>query len=784
MAELGLTATTQLPAMLTCPICHASSKLELRTHLHITCRGCGFIGDLIKLYGAAKSLKLDSAITVLKSKGALDLAEVELSAYMTATEQQDKLLGLIKTQSDNLKAQPHGSILAMLSNYGCRFQPGDLLKLLPHAIPLHRDKLDALELTYPKEARETLKWWGNFMSLAIPAYDGLAVVGFWLITPIGFNYLPLTDKTDKAVGFGLVPRLSDPLCFVTDNPIQALKLTLWSIVHTGKPLGFLVPYGPKDVLDLYKAKSVVYWSPEQSTEWLFRGLSTPGARSLSNAGLDPSYTPKHDLPCGGSYPQFMAYVDAYSKPAHQVLAQQLLLLPIEKAREVLQGATIEPVDKAKCLGYVNGEEAKRLSDVFTAHVQAQAITWNGSVITETPQGWVCKEKIISSAMIYMDEVKPIGSTGDAWITGSIVHNSVNYPFREKYSVIKKKPGAWLQQKVIASSGHIPYIDRGWTNKLVEISQQFRTPKAIMAGASYGWNGPVLQLPNFSVDSKGVYPSKASVEGPSLLLPSPLSDAEKASFMDKGVRKLYVTLLGGLVRAHHELKSPGILLTDTASAAHRFTEALGAEVITNADSVSILEKGILPIPLVTLDMDLAKLFAGPESPYVLAQASKATAEAAGALQDWVIIEFKKPVDFRVFRGIFLELPQLLSKPFVADTVYRDVANSLNGKYPCKTFFAEGSELDGMLYNSHNNKHVKMIEYLAGLVRKDTIQTKEVKDGVVIPIKDVEAHMKANGVKLPVEDLTYVMSDKGLLIGSSPDEWVFSSYAWNFYRSYVG
>lgn len=750
----------------------------------MVCSNCWFVGDLIQLFAVTKKYSLDGAITVLSSRGALDISDIEKSAYLLAHEQQTKLHELIMTQSRSLATQAYGSVQAMLATYNCRFQAADLIALTPHVIPLHREQLDACELDYPKTAKDVLKWWGMYMALAIPCYDTIRVVGFWLITPSGSNYLPLTESATTSTGMALASRCSDPLSFVVDDPIQALRLSIWSIVHSGRPMAFHVPYGSRSGVASYKSQSAVYWSPAQTMAWFFRALAEPNSKTLLASGLAKGYNPKVDLPCDGSFSQFLKYVDTYAQPSHRALVSHLLSLTTEQARAALHGQAIEPSDKHKCLSYVNGDNAKRVSDLFEAHVQVHTITWNGSVITETEQGWVCKEKVISAAVLHMEEIRPIGTSGDAWITGTVTYNRVSYPFRERYSVIKKRPGAWVQQQIISQSGQIPYVERLWASKLVEIAQQFHTPKAVMTGAPYGWADDTLQLPNFAVEARGILPTKATVEGPTLLLPSPLTETEQAALRDPSLAKLYLLLLGGLIQSRRGQTPRGILAVDSHSLLPRLVDALGAEVVTGQSRSDIVRKGIRPVPPVTLDTDLGDLFSDSSPVHVMAYASKATAELAMAFQSWVSVEFKGPVDLRVLRGIFLDLPDVLTaKPTSDATLYRDLAKVMSTKYGLGGMFRRAADLDLLSYNQRESRPAQITEFLVRLSRRGVLATIEKEDEVQVPIAPLYTYAKRHGVPLPpVGELTDTLSKGGALIGSDPSYWVYSPYAWGFYRSF--
>jgi hypothetical protein len=170
--------------------------------------------------------------------------------------------------------------------------------------------------------------------------------------------------------------------------------------------------------------------------------------------------------------------------------------------------------------------------------------------------------------------------------------------------------------------------------------------------------------------------------------------------------------------------------------------------------------------------------------MIAQASRATADAAMAVQNWVSVEIKKPVDFRVLRGVFLDLPTFLTNPpKTKNSFYRDIARVLGEKFPHRTFFPEAGDLDMQAYNVVSSRHVLFTEYLAKLIKKKVIEATEVGDGVRIPIEPVYKYSKTHGVSLPpLGVLTELLTNGGTLIGADKDYWTYSLYAWNFYRSF--
>lgn len=732
----------------------------------------------------------DIGITVadLKVRALININVDGVNDYIKESRKQQDLKRFLLERGQMIRQGDYGSLTAVFSRIGIHTHLQNIEKLLPHISVLSRYAFDLAGFTVPAIAKKTLSWWGKYTALAVPAYENVDIVGLWLITLKGSNYLPLTERECSSAGFGLVPLTSDEAVFVLNDIEAAVRLSIWSIIDKGTTTGFVVPYGLKDRAEYYKSKRVIFWTPEETSQWYFRALDTPAALTLSHDKV--SFSTTEELPFDGSFSTFLRYATQSSVAAHEAAAQYLITKPIHEAKAVLNGIVLETSHRAKILAYAQGQDADHISQLFEETIHAQVATWNGSTITECEGGWVCNGKIISSAIIHLDRIQPQGPHGEARLFGSVIHARRSYPFQCSLSDLRRNPGDWITRLLVAKAGIIPYIEKSWSYKLLEVAQQFHVPSPMLKDLFYGWLDNKLRMPMFVIDKKGVYAAQSTITGPAITLPAPLTDAELDSFKNTSFCRLYLALLGNFIRTYKERNAIGIMLVNSQHVIVRLAAAFGDAVKASPTVEEIDDNAKQPLPIFTewTQTLLRNAFKGSPVKNILLSVDSTTDILCRVCSDWLHIRIDQPLDYGAFRHLFLVLPALLSKPLTDcddKAFYRQLASGVKLEIESveKTRLdAAATDLDFYYIQQAQHRATKIIEMLLYLTQKDLLHPTINDEYVTVKYHDLAQSVADFPVILPqTKDMTDALLAARFLVGKSAIQWQISRSVWDLTTS---
>jgi hypothetical protein len=767
LSRVGLDNSQVFPITSDCPLCNGLNKLNIRHSLSVHCPRCGFSGDLIELYCQYHNKTLAQGCGDLIKAGVLDLGKAGIEGYTKRVGPQVWIKNFIHTRFKQTKEFVPATITAILESYNCRYSDAIYREFSKHAFGVHIN--DFTDFKFPESAKETLKWWKKYTSIGIPCYDAGYVTGLILVNSFGYRYLPLIDSA-PGVAFGMVPKFYDKAVIVVDDPVTALRFNYACIMKGEEPC-FIHPQGLQETLNLVSAVKTIYWSVYDSPQWYLRGLQNSDV--LGFVGSHIKFDKSQGLPYNNIV-RFINEVIEKACPIAQATAQ--ILISCEDPKSALSGITLEPAQKVRCLGYVSGDDAAVLNEIFDTTISSQAITWNGNTIVETPQGWVCKGKIISSAPLYIDEVHP--GDGDAEIIGHIQYNKQSFRFKEKLSIIRKNTAAFIERIVVSQSGQIPYIDKAWSYKLLEIAQQFHVPRAVMPDQRYGWNNGILRLPCFYVDSRGMFPSMTQLKGPRLLQPSPLGPVELDYLRRDGFAKLFLSLLGNLIRTRRGRLARSIILLNQKHVVERITSSLCLDKIKSTQDI----KDSINNPLPSTGFDNA---IWTTEGYVLTSSDEITALAARLNQDWSILDCGDQIDFYALRGIFEALVNLIDEDIDPDSTefYRSIAKNIKlGLNPqTKTRLAMSAfELDSS--NSAKTKAQKLLDFFIGLARFNRIKPILGDKEIILSHSEYLSSIATLPIPLPgVPRISEELAKAGYLVNPPKGVWEINPEAWGFHQS---
>lgn len=758
------------------------------------CSNCWYVGDLIGVYAQARELGLLEAVLELQSLSLLDLEGQSPTVYVANAEQQGNVRRMLVDKRNQAASGLSGASLAILDHYNCRFPDTVTRELVPHAVPFHRDDLDSYGISTPKIAKQALKWLGKYLAWAIPCWQDADVVGLWLITARGFMFLPLVNASTYALGLASRATPDKTRVVALESPVEALRYTLWSI-HNSAAMTFVVPHGINDGFAKLQIRPV-FWSTENNTGWLVRALRTSDAQSVDTFHGMQSVVPGKLYPCKGDYRTFSEAFEAAIGPAHRVLAQQLLALPVSEARSRLVGVSLDSTDHARLLANATGDASTRLQSILQVAVQQRKVLLDSHVIVETPNGWMWNNKIVSSAMFYMDEIRPIGATGDASVNGTIVYAGNSYAYRELLSVIKKNPGAWIERFLVAKAGRIPQILPNWSSRLLDISQRFKEPTPIMSSSKANWSDGVLTMPLFQVDRNGVYPYVSSVEGPNIPYPSPMTSLDAEQNRTIAFWRLWLAISGNLIRTARGRRGLGIMLVDSERLMPRIAEALGSPIIINPTVDQMLHgrEAVLPMMTAWSADQLQRAFEQRSEQNIVVNVDFKTAMLARTYNDWLVIDspdgiLGSTLKVACLPALFACLPALLRAELDVDSreFYRSMAKIIAAETGFQKRDNSRTVMDlaaGELEYGRDNHglHVRLMLYLSTAHDAGWLTATESPEGVTIRLDDLQKVMSGAGIKPPpLGTVCDALASGRFATRRTPQELTISTQVWGFYCS---
>lgn len=767
----------------------------MRSGDNVHCRECNFTGDLIQLLGADRSEPIEKTLDSLRDAGLVNCSESQRRNYFRDVAHHQRCMSFLKQQSDALRMSVPGSVRATLGELNCRVADPTVRQILPHICSLRAEELiESKIIADPMAASDALKWLGKYTAIGIPCWWGVELRGFWLITGKGYKYLTITGGRGPSTGFGLLASFTDESVIVVDNPVVALRLTLWSVTSTGKPTAFVCPATLQDNAEDYQAGSTVFWSPNGSLMHYARALNTPDARTLDHQVFPETEFERH-YPARGNWANFQHQVMS-ALPAHQAMAYHLLDQKVNDVRSELANLDLDPTDVSRILSYTDGEDQAHLRRIFLNNTREQKVSWNGHVIVDTDEGWMSRGKIVSAARLYLEQIRPNHQGGGA-VAGTVTYRSPDgevhrLPFREDLKQLMYKTGDWLQRFIVARTGFVPYVERTWNQRLFEVAQRFHAPKPVLPGDVYGWMDGQLRMPSFTVDRKNVYASRSSIAGPSLPFPAPLSPGEWKAATCPGFCRIALALMANLVRTARERTAQGILLVDEPHSVSRLASALGSDVLVNPTTEQVDEAGLNPLPLFVdcSDERLADLFAGGSYRNVILSVDSHTARMARLSPQWLQLSVGK-IEYPSLRLIFLLLPALLNTPLDldSDALYRDIVSVIHKEMSLNCsrnrMLSAARELDTAQMHLSSNAATRVFEAIFYAIERQLLDPEYHEDRVRVNKHQLFQALHHPIVpRLPISTLTDRLADARFLLEDEEEYWVFDRMAWDLNASLSG
>lgn len=716
----------------------------------------------------------------------LQLSSQEEERYTREGEEKKKLREFFTSKSRALRNGLFPSFRSVLQHVGVAFSLETILKMGVGIGWLSREELLEEVDIDRKLCKDILKQWGNYTAIGIPAWNGPDIVGVYIISYPVTGYIPIVPGVD-GVGFAPLASSTAPVV-VMDNVDAALRMNLWA-ANENHDTAFVVYTGGSGAVEQYAGNRTVFWSVDDSFEWTVRAMKFPSATVLRGKSLgDVDITRNY-------YTDFsFGHVVTHLTKAltsHQEAAKQLSAFTSgANARAAIDGVGISPKDKAQILSYTLPQDYERVREYLEDGAQSLIVSWNGKEVRETPEGWVAGGKLISSAILRLQEIR-VKEGADAEVIGCVVYKGRSYPFKTDLDRLRKSPGEWLARFVISEVGSVPYIEPGWKAKLLELAQQFHEPLPILRANTCGWEKDELKLPFFSVTKHGLEAKHTHGDGPHIPFPAPFSPAEWNAFSSFGFCQLFLGLLVNLLRTREGLPPYRLYLVSESHVLPRVATFLGEKMLTAVTAEDVERTRSAPLPLVIAPTATSAEVLFSCEGNVITSVDQRVGTLLTACPGWVKVRVQQVIEYGALRGIFTVLPELLRlevKSHNEDDIYRTV-----GKYVLSIFKNElpaqnkiqaaAFDLDVYSRASAATRSTNVLRLIFAGISAGQIRPDYRLECVRVPIQEFTKYARHPAIRLPdTKAITAgFMESKFLIENADHGYWSFGRNIWDINSS---
>lgn len=511
---------------MTCPICRVPLALEVTPGINglpiYQCRGprCGFIGDGIELFMAARDLDMEAAAYELISAGVITGgpdAHRELREHMDWYK--DSQLFRDRWWDEANKEFTAGSTHAagILQARGC--WQSTIQTMGPQGLGPHlgiRQGHEIKELVERSRRLYMLQDWKHY--LIVPIWgDPRTLTGLSCFDETGDAcYIPLEDgnphsRTDvHGFGFLRTTRAADPFTLIVNHPVVALEL-LAGAQAEGMELSIVYATELTNTWAYLFPRKRLFLNFNSSLETYRHALKDPG--SLVVSGLDmrkpipvPMMTPRGHLD----------YLVSLGRPVHCSLGEYLTSLTYTEAKTSVQRLELKDGDVARVLSSVPELQRGQLNEIFAELQEARAVFYNGDTISIVDGGWTALKKgRISNTVFLIDKVVCDSWNNQQLAYGIVIQGTKQFQFTAPLQEIQKKTDNWLQGVLNEQQGGLLVVAPGWSNKLYHLSLQFRTPTTEHSAVGTGWANDFKRLvfPGITIENGQITASSGGLKGP-------------------------------------------------------------------------------------------------------------------------------------------------------------------------------------------------------------------------------------------------------------------------------
>ncbi len=772
----------------------------VREFNHIACSKCGFLGTAVDLLAKVEKRTVPVAYSDLVLAGAINLEREAAEQYLGKLVKNAAFRAIFDAGQALLAGDTPSPIRELLSSLNCEFNPIVTRKLGRYASALFASDFRDVMSTLGERWEKVLKRLKGWSCIGIPCWDGAWLVGLWLIRPQvfagGYEYLQIQESS-SAIGFSQGVHPGDDTCFVTNDPIVALRHTSRQLVDQMHVVPFLCPYGrfTRSAVDC----SDVYFLPAASaidrayTDLIAAAIRVPGAQTVQSWQL--KYVLQSTWPVG----RFSGYslcslLRESAVPSYQALGTYLLSQKPVEAAKLARQFNLSLPEQNQVLAYFGGKDLEFLLNVMETDRKTASVRLDRYLVVETKNGWMVDEELISEATIRLAEMRTDAETGKSWLCGTVMLNNTVFPFKEDYDLVRKNPAAWLDQ-FLRRQGVWARINARWSSKLLDIAKLFSADKlqVIASNQSFGWDkDKTLRFPKFTVDVAGVRRSANKVHGPDIPFPAPLAPSDWEAFLQLDFCSLFLAVIGNLVRTAHKMEPFNLAVSAAPNVVNHVAATLGTIVHRNPDMRVVEREAAFPFPMFVNcgDEELARLLL-LEKKQVMCSVDSRTFTLLAVDPKWVRLNVAGVTGYDALRAVFHLLPKILDGKYVPSDdkgqFYRTLASHLAAHIGCHKPMHQirnaGSDLDRNWMVSESGRGTCALRLLQKMVEDGHLAAEKVADGYRIAIKDVRLAFTSPIVPpLDVKRFLHYLVDGGMLAGSTVDHFTISPTGWDLVKSW--
>ena len=513
---LGCSVKVESPGIAGCPLC-GKDTLSISDdpvgRTWFACRGCGFSGDSLELFKAAKKLPTmwEAAVALMQAGAMCDepLSRSQLEAYVTS------VLGVRLQVSEfwseaRLALYPeraHSVGRSVLHRYG--LWPGYVrdwdTTYSPFLGAAGRDRIRQLPTASILTSggnhggdRRT----GRRGAVVLPYYDVPGRIrGMLLLTTEGeefkeINIRPGGDTRycdDGLFMLSPMPPAGDTVVALS-SAVAAIHLQARHFMFGSDALPVVAYRNTTHAWKMLKNKSVVLWAWQHGPQ-VFKNagrIKTAKIAMLPAPGCPETPHNVHAIfRCGQTDAELMAQILGSARPWAEVL-RDTLLGDIPAAGGLLSACELDAESRDLLMSTCSEEQRDQMRELLEASGTGQPFEYEGSTLVETASGFMIKTSKFEESYSMLSNFKVIpeelvvGGSG-VQVRGYLVVGQKRIPFEVDQARIDSEVYSWASGLAAANNADVLAIHSQWRRRFMPL-MLFRYPVAQRSRLEHsGWD---------------------------------------------------------------------------------------------------------------------------------------------------------------------------------------------------------------------------------------------------------------------------------------------------------
>jgi hypothetical protein len=747
---------------------------------------------VVELYARKSGQELPAAVAELQIDARLEMTQAGQSTYQMERDYNQRCLKVWREGQKRLEGGMSLPAKAILTELRC-------MSLAIHGNLLARNHsilgaADLEELFLDKEERKRLRAdLGNYHAFAIPVWEQSRLVGLYLVNPKkipqGYMFVKLQRYT-AALAYGHALRIGQDQVVMVNDPRVALRFMVRQTVDNQNSMTvFAIPVGHEEPIHQLANQRVMFLPVSSNNQpihhWLKRALRYDGAHTVQE--WDLKFSLLTDYREKDTSKSLIRHLTNLAVPAYQAIGTYLLRAGAEGSRRAAD-LSLTVTEQNQVKSHFTGQDAAELTRYFGNSSTSRSIEFDGDRIDESKSGWTQDGKLVSNAVIRIDEIHNDTKSGHSIMRGIVSFDDKVVPFQEDKAKIRGAATVkWLEQLLTRHGGWFRYGPK-WGARLLDIGREFSKDsiKTYSSDHPFGWEGDVLRFQRFMVDSDSVSHAVSRVAGPDIPYPENLSPAEWEAFLDPGFCMMVLALLGNLVRTHAGQQPFCIAVQSANHVVERTAEAFAMSASVDPSVERVQNEAMWPLPVMGRwsDEKLVELMRHPGPKHVMLSLDRRSFELLAVNPEWLRLPVESVCDFQALRWVFRALPILIAtadliKPDCFFTSIAEIVGPVVSlSRPQHLLLSCAAQLDSNWILSEHTIGTKTLGLLRRLADENILPIRQTQDGIRIEHADVRAAF-ASPVLAPADigRLTKQLAQAGMLVGSDVGHWIVSQNMWD-------